>query len=86
MSVSFTDEMDARLEPFVEKNYSIGLTKSGKIFKTLEKENIKDILIIGKVEKNMVFKPQMFDLETFKIMMSMSFRTPPGQNRDAEDY
>lgn len=75
VSVAFTDEMDARLEPFVENNYSIGLTKSGKIFKTLEKENIKDILIIGKVDKKMVFKPQLFDLETFKIIMSMSFRT-----------
>ncbi|MEE9498093.1 MAG: UDP-2,3-diacylglucosamine diphosphatase LpxI [Nitrospinaceae bacterium] len=75
VSVAFTDEMDARLKPFVEKNYSIGLVKSGKIFKTLEEEKIKDILIIGKVEKKMIFKPQMFDLETLKIMMSMSFRT-----------
>ena len=75
VSVSFTDEIDARLKPFVEKNYSISLAKSGKIFKTLEEENIKDILIIGKVEKKMIFKPQLFDLETLKIMTSMSFRT-----------
>jgi UDP-2,3-diacylglucosamine hydrolase len=73
VSVAFTDEIDARLKPFVEKNYSIGLAKSGKILKTLEKENIKDILIIGKVEKKMIFKPQLFDLETLKLIMS--FRT-----------
>ncbi len=75
VSVAFTDEIDARLKPFVEKNYSIGLAKSGKIFKTLEEENIKDILIVGKVEKKMIFKPQLFDLETLKLMKSMSFRT-----------
>jgi DUF1009 family protein len=75
VSVSFTDEIDARLKPFVEKNYSISLAKSGKIFKTFEEENIKDILIIGKVEKKMIFKPQLFDLETLRIMTSMSFRT-----------
>ncbi len=75
VSVAFTDEIDARLKPFVEKNYSISLAKSGKIFKTLAEENIKDILIIGKVEKKMIFKPQLFDLETLKLMMSMSFRT-----------
>ena len=86
VSVAFTDETDARLKPFVEKNYSIGLAKSGKIFKTLEEENIKDILIIGKVEKKMVFKPQLFDLETLKIMMSMSFRTHQDKNRDVEDH
>jgi UDP-2,3-diacylglucosamine hydrolase len=73
VSVAFTDEIDARLKPFVEKNYSIGLAKSGKILKTLEEENIKDILIIGKVEKKMIFKPQLFDLETLKLIMS--FRT-----------
>ena len=73
VSVAFTDEIDARLKPFVEKNYSIGLAKSGKILKTLEQENIKDILIIGKVEKKMIFKPQLFDLETLKLILS--FRT-----------
>ncbi len=73
VSVAFTDEIDARLKPFVEKNYSISLAKTGKILKTLEQENIKDILIIGKVEKKMIFKPQLFDLATLKLIMS--FRT-----------
>jgi len=73
VSVAFTDEIDARLKPFVEKNYSIGLAKSGKILKTLEEEKIKDILIIGKVEKKMIFKPQLFDMETLKLILS--FRT-----------
>ena len=73
VSVAFTDEIDARLKPFVEKNYSIGLAKSGKILKTLEEENVKDILIIGKVEKKMIFKPQLFDMETLKLILS--FRT-----------
>ena len=73
VSVAFTDEIDACLKPFVEKNYSISLAKSGKILKTLEKENIEKILIIGKVEKKMIFKPQLFDLDTLKLIMS--FRT-----------
>ena len=73
VSVAFTDEIDARLKPFVEKNYSIGLAKSGKILKTLEEEKIKDVLIVGKVEKKMIFKPQLFDLETLKLILS--FRT-----------
>ena len=28
VTVAITDEIDARLKPFVEKNYSIGLVKS----------------------------------------------------------
>ena len=73
VSVAFTDEIDARLKPFVEKNYSISIAKTGKILKTLEKEKVEKILIIGKVEKKMIFKPQLFDLETLKLIMS--FRT-----------
>ncbi len=73
VSIAFTDEIDARLKPFVEKNYSIGLAKSGKILKILEEEKIKDVLIVGKVEKKMIFKPQLFDLETLKLILS--FRT-----------
>ena len=73
VSVGITDEIEARLKPLVEKSYSIGLAKSGKILKALEKENIKNILIVGKVEKKMIFKPQLFDLETLKLILS--FRT-----------
>ena len=73
VSVAFTDEIEAGLKPYVEKSYSIGLAKSGKILKTLEEEKIRDVLIVGKVEKKMIFKPQLFDLETLKLIMS--FRT-----------
>ena len=73
VSVAFTDEIDARLQPLVEKNYSISLVKIGKILKTLKEESIKDILILGKVDKKMIFKPQLFDLDTLKIFFS--FRT-----------
>ena len=78
VSVAFTDEIDARLKPLVEKNYSISLAKGGKILKTLKAESIKDILILGKVEKKMLFKPQLFDLETLKLILS--FRTHQDKN------
>ena len=73
VSVAFTDEIDAGLKPFVDKHYSIGLAKSGKILKTLENESIREILILGKVEKKMIFRPQLFDMETLKMILS--FRT-----------
>ena len=73
VSVAFTDEIAACLKPLVEKNYSISLVKIGKILKTLEEEGIKDILILGKVDKKMIFKPQLFDLDALKIFWS--FRT-----------
>ncbi|NIQ00125.1 MAG: UDP-2,3-diacylglucosamine diphosphatase LpxI [Nitrospinaceae bacterium] len=78
VSIAFTDEIDARLKPFVEKNYSISLSKSGKIFKALHDENIREVLIVGKVEKKMIFRPQLFDMETLKMILS--FRTHQDKN------
>jgi len=71
VSIGFTDEISDRLRPHVEKTYSIGLSKVGKMIKAFQEEKIRDVLIMGKVEKEMIFKPQMFDLETLKVLMSL---------------
>jgi len=68
VSVAFNDEIDARLAPFVEKNYSIGIGKIDTIFKTMKKENVTDLMILGKVDKSVIFKPQLFDLRTLKFL------------------
>ncbi|TDJ49902.1 MAG: LpxI family protein [Nitrospina sp.] len=70
VGIAFTDEIEARLKPLVDVSYSLGITQRKKIFKTLHQENIKDILILGKVEKKMIFRPQLFDLDTLKAIWS----------------
>ncbi len=71
VSVSFTDEIHATLEPLVEKAYSIGLGKTGKIFQTLRDENISDLVMLGKVDKKVIFKPSLFDLRTVKFFKNL---------------
>ena len=70
IGIAFTDEIEARLKPLVDTSYCIGISQRKKIFKTLHQENIKDILILGKMEKKMIFKPQLFDLDTLKAIWS----------------
>lgn len=70
VGIAFTDEIEARLKPLVDTSYSLGISQRKKIFKTLHQENIKDILILGKVEKKMIFTPQLFDLDTLKAIWS----------------
>lgn len=72
VSIAFSDDIDSNLEPFVDKHYSIGLGQSGKIFETLKKESIQDILMLGKVEKNIVFKPQLFDMRSLKVLKCLA--------------
>ncbi|OGW16688.1 MAG: hypothetical protein A3K09_02305 [Nitrospinae bacterium RIFCSPLOWO2_12_FULL_47_7] len=68
VSIAFSDEIASHLAPYAEKIYSIGVGQAGKIYKTLRKENITEIMIMGKVEKNLIFKLQMFDLKAIKFL------------------
>ena len=69
--VSFTDEIHATLKPLVEKAYSIGLGKTGKIFQTFKDENITDLVMLGKVDKKVLFKPSIFDLRALSILKNL---------------
>jgi len=71
IAVSFSDEIHAKLEPLVEKSYSIGIGKPGKIFKTFKDENITDIVMLGKVDKKIIFQPSFFDLRAVTFFKSL---------------
>ncbi|NIQ03002.1 MAG: DUF1009 domain-containing protein, partial [Nitrospinaceae bacterium] len=71
VSVGFTEEIGTRLEPYVEKNYCIGVGRTSKIFSTLKSENVQDLLILGKVDKSVIFRPQLFDLRSLKFLNQM---------------
>jgi UDP-2,3-diacylglucosamine hydrolase len=71
VSIGFTDEIHTRLAPFAEKSYSIGVGKTSKIFKTLKDENIREVMILGKVDKSVIFRLQMFDMRTLKFLKNL---------------
>ncbi|MCF8719544.1 LpxI family protein [Nitrospina gracilis] len=72
ISVSFTEAIGETLKPYVEQNFCISPVKAGKIFSTLETTHVRDVLILGKVEKEMIFRPQLFDLFSLKFVMSLT--------------
>jgi DUF1009 family protein len=74
ISISLSTEVGTQLTPLVHKNFSIGVGQIHKIFKTLRGENISQIIIAGKVEKEMVFKLQMFDLKTLNLLRKLKSR------------
>jgi len=71
VSIGFTDEIQSQLAPFAEKSYSIGVGKTSKIFSTLKDENIRDVMILGKVDKSIIFRLQMFDMRTLKFLKNL---------------
>lgn len=72
VSIAFSDEIDAGLKPYVEKHFSIGIGRMSKILRTLKQENIQGLLMLGKVEKSIIFKPQLFDMRALKTMKRLA--------------
>jgi UDP-2,3-diacylglucosamine hydrolase len=71
ISVGFSEEIQNGLKPFSEMSYSIGVGQAGKILATFKENNVKDLLVLGKVDKNIVFKLQKFDLKALKFLKNI---------------
>ncbi len=68
VSIGFTDEIRSSLAPFAETAYALGVGRASKIMQTLKEENIRDILILGKVDKSVYLRLQLLDLRTLKFL------------------
>jgi UDP-2,3-diacylglucosamine hydrolase len=71
VTVGFSDEIRNDLKPFSEKSYSIGIGQAGKILETFKENNVKNLLVLGKVDKSIVFKLQKFDLKALKLLKNI---------------
>jgi UDP-2,3-diacylglucosamine hydrolase len=67
ISIALTNSIDKALKPHVEKNYHLGIGKSEKIVEVLKRENVQGVLMLGKVDKSVLFKPQLFDARSRKF-------------------
>ncbi len=72
VSISLAEDIGQRLEPHVKKNFSINIGQPGKMQKALMAEGVDGLVIMGKVEKSMIFKVQMLDLQALKVMKSLA--------------
>jgi DUF1009 family protein len=71
VSVGFSDEIQNGLKPYSEKSYSIGVGQAGKILATFKENNVKNLLVLGKVDKSIVFKLQKFDIKALKFLKNI---------------
>ncbi|MZH02564.1 MAG: DUF1009 domain-containing protein [Nitrospinae bacterium] len=71
VSVGFSEEIQNGLAPYSEKSYSIGVGQAGKILATFKENGVEDLLILGKVDKGIVFKLQKFDLKALKFLKNI---------------
>lgn len=71
VSISLTKEIGELIEPLVEKNFNINIGQPGKMFKAFKGEDVTGVVIMGKIEKSMIFRLQMLDLEALKFIKAL---------------
>lgn len=74
ISILLCDNNEGPVKALSEKSYSIGVGQTSKIFKVLHEENVKDIILMGKINKEVIFNKKTFDLKALKLLAKMKMR------------
>ena len=74
IAIALSKDSITFLEPFCYKVFHLGIGQTNKILKTLKNEKIKDIIVIGKVEKKIIFQMKIFDLRALNILRKMKLK------------
>lgn len=69
--ISITKDADERLSSLTPEFYQIGVGQLKKIFDTLVRANVKEIAIIGRVSKDLLFRPMHLDTKIIKILSKL---------------
>lgn len=76
VAVGVVPGIDEELKTAVDVYYDINVGKIGKIIKTLKRENVTDVVMIGKVTKEVLYKAGTIipDLRALKILATVPDR------------
>jgi len=69
--ISITREFDERLRSLTPEFYQIGTGKLKRIIDTLVKMNVGELAAIGRVSKDLLFKPMHLDTKAIKILAKL---------------
>ena len=71
ISIGFSDEIESNLSPYSEKSYSFGIGQPSKILDALKKNDVEELLILGKVDKSIIYKLKLPDLKFIKFFKNI---------------
>lgn len=69
--ISITKDADDKLKSTASEFYQIGVGQVKKIINTLLEAGVREVVIIGKVSKNVLFKPAYFDTKALRILSKL---------------
>ncbi len=74
IAIALSKDSISSLKPVCHKVYHLGIGQANKVFKTLKNEKIKNVVLIGKIEKKIIFQAKIFDLRVLKILKKMKLK------------
>ena len=66
--ISITKDADESLKDIASEFHQISVGQVKKVINTLIDANVKEVAIIGKISKNIIFNPLRFDTKAIKIL------------------
>ena len=73
-AIALSKDSISSLRPVCNKVFHFGIGQTNKILKTLKNEKIKNVLMIGKVDKKVIFQTKIFDFRSLKILKNMKLK------------
>jgi len=75
VAIAFTEPLYLQLQPLVRRLYCFGAGQGNKIIEALKHEGVRDLVLIGKVSKDVLFQRWRFDSRAWRILRrAKSFR------------
>lgn len=68
ITIVLTRHLKEALFPYSDSIYHLGIGQSKKILNTLKSEGVRDVIIIGRINKKVIFDKLAFDLKALKFL------------------
>jgi len=75
VTIAFTQEIAQRLLPYSKAVYNYGVGQAGKIIRTLKREGVEYVTILGKVDKSIIFNRFSLDWRALRSIGRIARRT-----------
>jgi UDP-2,3-diacylglucosamine hydrolase len=68
VAIALSDSVYQQLQPLIRRLYCLGAGQANKIIEALKREGVRDLVLIGKVNKAVLFQRWRFDSRAWRVL------------------
>jgi DUF1009 family protein len=68
VAIALSESIHGQLQPFIRRLYYFGAGQGNKIIEALKHEGVRDLVLIGKVDKAVLFQRWRFDSRAWRVL------------------